>query len=101
MVSRKTTYVTPDLKYQMVYTPQRVYGRTTHLAKFELMKWCDTRGDLGDAYITIHGYTTNYKPSSAFPLQNKIEEVMQMLVTDYNVEEWFAKLDAKHGKEQA
>lgn len=84
MTNRKTTFVTPDLKYQMVYTPQRESGNTTYLAKFDLMKWCTTRDDLGDNYVTIHGYATNYKPSNVFPLDKKIEDVMQMLVTDYN-----------------
>jgi hypothetical protein len=54
------------------------------------MKYCD-RGDLGKAYVSVHGYACNYKPSRAFPLEEKIESVMQMLVTDYNVEQWFEK----------
>lgn len=89
MTNRKTTYVTKDRKYQMVYTPQRAYPNgTTRLASFDLQKLAD-RGDLGVAYVTINGYATNYTPSRAFPLETKINEVMQMLVTDYNVAEWF------------
>lgn len=96
MINRKTTFVTADGKYQMIYTPQReTKTGKTWLASFNLQKWCTTRGDLGDAFVTVNQYATNYKPSRAFPLDEKIESVMQMLVTDYNAAEWFAKLGTK------
>lgn len=93
MTNKKMTFTTPDRKYQMIYTPQReTRAGKTWLASFNLQKWCTTRGDLGDAYITVNQYATHYKPSAAFPLDEKIESVMQMLVTDYNAAEWFANL---------
>ncbi len=91
MTNRKTTFVTVDGKWQMVYTPQRQSGNTTRLASFDLQRWCTTRGDLGDAFITVNHYATHYKPSKAFPLDQQIEKVMHMLVTDYHAAEWFAK----------
>lgn len=93
--NRKTTFVTTDAKYQMVYTPQRQTSPlVTKLASFDLQKRCD-RGDLGISYITIKGYAHNFVPSRAFPLADHIEKVMQMLVTDYNAEQWFTSLGRK------
>lgn len=91
MTNRKTTFVTRDSKYQMVYTPQRkISDLSTRLASFDLQKLCD-RGDLGKAYVTINGYAHNYKPSKAFPLEQHINKIMQMLITDYTVSDWLIK----------
>jgi hypothetical protein len=85
----KTTYYTLDVKWRMIYTPQReLDGRTTRLAGFDLQKRV-TGDDLGERYVTVNGYAHNYKPAKAFPLDAHINEVMQMLVTDYNAEQWF------------
>lgn len=82
----------------MIYTPQRQTSPSvTRLASFNLQKRCD-RGDLGITYVTITSYAMNYTPSRAFPLEQQINKIMQMLVTDYNVAEWFEQQRQKVGK---
>lgn len=92
--NKKMTFVNKDASYRMTYTPQRVYANgNTRLAKFDLEKYIADRGDLGAAWVLVNGMGTNYKPSRAFPLDGKITEVMNMLITDFNAAEWFAERD--------
>lgn len=59
-----------DHGYTLDYFPQIETTRATHLATFILNR--DNK--------EVERYTTNYVPSRAFPLEDKVREVVKMLV---------------------